>query len=1010
MTADVRKQLEAALAGSHTFERELGGGGMSRVFLARETALDRLVVVKVLSPELMSGVSADRFAREIRLAASLQQANIVAVLTAGLTADGLPYYTMPFVEGQSLRSRLEGGLPFTIAEVISILRDAAKALAYAHDRGIVHRDIKPDNVLVSGGTAMVTDFGIAKALAASRTESHSATITQLGTSIGTPAYMAPEQAAADPATDHRADIYALGCMAYELLTGQMVFAGRSPQQMLVAHMTEDPKPVGELRKDAPADLAELVMRCLAKDAVTRPQSAAEVSRLLESVGSSQIRVPSALGRAYGYYTAATVVVLTATQAANVLIGLPDWVFPGAVVVMALGLPALMFTSWQRVARGSALAIGLFALIVVGFMTLRALGIGPAGSLFAAGKMSRNERLLVADFGVRGDADTSLGTVAGELLRTDFAQSRVLRVVGASTIRAALARMQKPANSRLDALLAREVAQREGIKAIVDGDIQPLGSGFIISARLIAAESGDALASYHEQAADQGHLISAIQKVSRSLRGKIGESLKSVRATPALEDVTTPSLDALRKYTRGVRASDDLDMPRAIAILNEAVAIDSTFAMAWRKLGVAYSNSGLTELRDSAAARAYRYRDRLSEAERDYITAYFFGSGPGRDRGRAAQAYELMLAKGDGDPNNLGVIYNGRREFARAESLFRKAIQRDPSQPNMYGVLFSILVNQRKLAQAESLASVRKENSIGAMQILRGGLVNLMYYRGQLDSFVLGTKPFAESRDLQTRANALIMIGAIERLRGRLAAAERLRREQRAADSTRGFPVAEHQLGFEAAFADIWYRGEGERGVQRLDAALLQIPIRSLGMNRRPYFRAAELYAMGGRPDKARAIMSMYDADRSDTTFKRFERPRYLNVLSDILLAEGKAAEAIAQLRASQVLPDGPTNVCAMCDAAELGFAFDRAGMPDSTIAFFEQFTSGVTQFQWGPDANFLALIVERLGQLYEEKGERQKAYASFARFVDLWKNADPDLQPRVADARKRMARLRNAEP
>src|SRR5829696_5406459 len=234
---DLRKQLESTLGTTYTFERELGGGGMSRVFAAEEMRLRRRVVVKVLSPELAAGVSADRFELEIQTAASLQQANIVPVLTVGETG-GLPFYTMPFVEGESLRARLANGGALSITEVVGIARDVAKALQYAHERGVVHRDIKPDNVLLSGGTAVVTDFGIAKALSASRKEAPDATLTQLGTSIGTPAYVSPEQAAGDPNIDHRADIYAFGVMAYEMLAGRPPFHGRSAQKLLAAQMAE----------------------------------------------------------------------------------------------------------------------------------------------------------------------------------------------------------------------------------------------------------------------------------------------------------------------------------------------------------------------------------------------------------------------------------------------------------------------------------------------------------------------------------------------------------------------------------------------------------------------------------------------------------------------------------------------------------------------------------------------------------------------------------------------------
>src|SRR5499433_1245988 len=182
--SELRDDLQSALGTSYTLERELGGGGMSRVFLAEETALGRKVVVKLLSPELLAGVNVDRFRREIQLAARLQQAQIVPVLSAGET-NGVPYYTMPFVDGESLRARLARQRQLPVQEVVSILRDVTRALAYAHEHGVVHRDIKPDNVLLSGGTAVVTDFGIAKALAAAKSHRLGATLTQAGTSLGT---------------------------------------------------------------------------------------------------------------------------------------------------------------------------------------------------------------------------------------------------------------------------------------------------------------------------------------------------------------------------------------------------------------------------------------------------------------------------------------------------------------------------------------------------------------------------------------------------------------------------------------------------------------------------------------------------------------------------------------------------------------------------------------------------------------------------------------------------------
>jgi serine/threonine-protein kinase len=293
MADALREQLQAALGAAYTLERELGGGGMSRVFVARDQALRRLVVVKALLPELASVVSVRRFEREVHAAATLQHPHVVPVICAGHTAGGeVPYYIMPFVQGETLRERMRRA-PVRFAEAAELLADVAKALAAAHEAGLVHRDVKPDNILVSGGAAVVTDFGIAHAIHEARDDAD-ARLTALGSSLGTPGYLAPEQAAGD-AVDARTDVYSWGVVAYETVAGHHPFPrATTGRQLIVAHMAERPAPLA-VAGGAPPWFRALVAACLEKDPGRRPADGRALVAAMEGAGASG--PPSVVARA-----------------------------------------------------------------------------------------------------------------------------------------------------------------------------------------------------------------------------------------------------------------------------------------------------------------------------------------------------------------------------------------------------------------------------------------------------------------------------------------------------------------------------------------------------------------------------------------------------------------------------------------------------------------------------------------------------------------------------------------
>jgi serine/threonine-protein kinase len=535
---------------------------MARVFVARDEQLGRDVVVKVLAPELAQALSAERFAREIRLAARLQEPHIVPVLAAGTTVDGLPWYAMPYVEGESLRARLAQG-PVPLREAVGILRDLARALAYAHGRGIVHRDIKPENVLLSSGTAMVTDFGIAKALSASRTlapdPTDRGTLTQFGTALGTPAYMAPEQVAADPEVDHRADLYAWGVVAYELLAGRHPFAGKTaPQQLLAAHLAEVPAPLattGSVGRAVPPPLAATVARCLAKEPAARPASAAALLAELDE----------ALGMAIGTRSA---------RGARI----------GALAALVLLVVAVAGVAWRtRSAPESTEAAGTVMLAVLPFEHA-----GPA------------DRAVFTD-GLTDVLTAKLGALPG------------LAVID----------RQSAAQYRRTTKTAKQIGAELGVPYLLQGVVRwardDAGAWRAqVTPTLVDARAGTTRWTGEPALITPADPFTAQGAVATDVAEALVVQLRPTdRAALARRLTTNP--DAFAAWVRGSETMatatrgtwNTAGVQRAAAELASAVALDSSFGEAWGELALAYGSLAVTG-HDGAAGEA-RLRATLARA-------------------------------------------------------------------------------------------------------------------------------------------------------------------------------------------------------------------------------------------------------------------------------------------------------------------------------------------------------------------------------------------------------------
>jgi len=564
----LRSTLENSLGDSYAFERELGGGGMSRVFLAEDRALQRQVVLKVLKQDAAAGVSFDRFRREIQLAAKLQHPHIVPLLSSGEVL-GTPYFTMPFIDGESLRARLarEGELP--VAEAIRILRQVAAALSYAHKHGVVHRDIKPDNVMLTDEFALVTDFGVAKAVSASAESgaSTSGALTGIGLALGTPAYMAPEQAVADPIVDHRADIYSWGVMAYEMLTGRPPFGGMSAQATLAAQAIEKPEPIQKKRPELPAALSNLVMHCLEKRPANRPQTAAEILHDLDAipVSSDSTQATAATGAAVRSFR--------------------NPMLAGVAVLLIGGVGYFLFERRAGASSGGSDG-GLSSVAVLPMVNV---GGDTATEYFSDG--------------MTDDLANALGKLPG------------LRVASRTSAYAFKGRKD---------VKAADIGRELHVQALLEGTVRRAGDRLRVTAQLTNVADGLALWSdkYDREAKDVFQVQDDIARsIADALKLKLGARAAELSSTSR----GTESVEAHDLYLRGLyfwnrRGADNL--LRAVSYFEQAVAKDPNFGRAYA--GTAISYALLPEYTDSpppdvlertmtAASRALAIDSGLAEA-------------------------------------------------------------------------------------------------------------------------------------------------------------------------------------------------------------------------------------------------------------------------------------------------------------------------------------------------------------------------------------------------------------
>lgn len=719
------------------------------------------------------------------------------------------------------------------------------------------------------------------------------------------------------------------------------------------------------------------------------------------------------------------------------LGLPTWVPPTAITLLLLGLPLVLATAfvqegppklgsepepesddatfddatvaggtepsssplftWRRTATAVVLGFAGLGLAASGFMGMRAFGIGPAATLLTSGELETHATIVLADF-ENVTSDSLLAGAVREALRIDLTESPVISLASPTEVAEVMGWMQQESTAPLTAVVAREIAVRQGWPAVLAGRVSEIGDRYAITAELVTADSGRVLAGFRETAAREG-VVEAVDRLSAEIRKEVGESLRSIRDGRPLPEAATASLDALRAFAAGRT--------------EEAVAIDSTFARAWMNLAILYGRTGYYRAREvDAATRAYRLRERLNPVERGHVVAIYHMNVVG-DWGAAADAYRSVLGIHPNDQQaitNRGVALTMMRDYPRAEAAHERSVEVNPRSALSRFNLAAILYAQGKVDSAwavldrpdSMLTYPMWTERIRAELALNEG--DFERARRQLDS-VRAVTP-----GLLTMANyhATVVEADLDAMQGRIRNA--VRHSWSLGEGARRVGLVPVSTAHAAeAVLILSHAGlDATEALDTLDAIRARLDLERTAPLANPYGILAEAYAAAGRLEAAEAQLAGFDAVEAEigTSVTDANRYRIARARGILALRAGDPDRALRALRPGDVpCTTGEWTLPGLCFDALIGLAHEEAGRPDSAIAAYERYLAVRTNRRHTIDAVHLATVLEHLGALYAARADRDRAAEYYARFIDLWQDADPELQPRVRAAQRALGRL-----